>query len=181
MVGEKLKESMGGFTLIELMIVLVIAAILLALAAPGMRNMLERNRLQTGAESLYSSLMFTRSEALKRNQPVIMCKSSSGSACVTTSNDWEQGWLVYVDKDGNLAPDPNEILRVSEAMKAGDTLRATGSIFDTQVVYAVDGSVDGSETFVLCNADADTTTARELDISVTGRVNRNTTTTNCTP
>ena len=176
-----LKRSEKGFTLIELMIVLAIAAVLLTIAAPGLRNLLEKNRLQTGAESLYTSLMFTRSEALKRNQPVTLCKSSSGAACVTSSDNWELGWLVYVDQDGDSVPDPGEILRVSDGLKSGDTLRVTGTGFDTAVIYGIDGTVNGSETFVLCNADANLTAAREIGISVTGRVSRDTTTTDCTP
>jgi hypothetical protein len=96
---------------------------------------------------------------------------------VAGSNNWELGWLVYV---GDPAPDPNEILHVSEGLKSGDTLRATGA-FGDKVIYGVDGTVNGSGTFVLCNADADIATAREIGITVTGRVSRDTTTTDCTP
>ena len=61
-----------GFTLVELMIALLIASILMSIVAPGMASLIEGNRVQASSESLFTSLMLTRSEALKRNRDVTM-------------------------------------------------------------------------------------------------------------
>jgi type IV fimbrial biogenesis protein FimT len=173
-------KKVAGFTLVELMITLLIAAIVLGLAAPGVSRLLERNRLQTSADSLFTGLMLARSEALKRNQPVTVCKSTNGTEC-TAGAAWNQGWLVYADADGDAAVDPNEILRVESTMRAGDTLNVAGADFADEISYNTDGSASGTGTFVLCNAKGEAQYGREIQVEVTGRPRLKTSTTDCTP
>ena len=180
MTNQPTNTHVTGFTLVELMITLLIAAIVLGLAAPGVSDLMERNRLQTSADSLYTGLMLARSEALKRNRPVTLCKSSNGTAC-TAGSSWHQGWLVYSDDDNDDAVDPNEILRVESALKAGDTLQIAGSDFSDDISYNTDGSASGTGTFVLCNADGDVEFGREVQVEVTGRPKLKYSTTDCTP
>ena len=164
-------RHMGGFTLVELMIVLVIAAVLLAIAAPGFRTLLERNRLQSASSNLFTSLMLARSEALKRNQPVWVCKGAT--SCSTGDEGvWEGGWIVHMDPNYPSNFDPNNIIATRQALKSGDTLRvydlsAAGD--SNRISFRPDGSASGETRFVLCNSDADTSTAREVRIGVTGR------------
>ncbi len=127
--------------------------------------------------------MLARSEAIKRNQPVILCKSSTGTSC-TEDSEWEQGWLVFADGDNDGDFDATEtVITVKNALHVGDTLRADNTIgdFTDQVAYATDGSASGSGVFVLCNADADLGNAREIDIAVTGRPTLQLTSLDCTP
>jgi type IV fimbrial biogenesis protein FimT len=62
----------AGFTLIEVMIVIVIAAVLLALAVPAFQDTIDKNRLKAVSEVLYGDFQFAQSEAIKRNQPLIV-------------------------------------------------------------------------------------------------------------
>ena len=179
--GFGIRHREEGFTLIELMITLVIAAILLGIVAPGMATLVERNRLQSTSENLFTSLMLTRSEALKRNREVVMCKSADGTSCATDSGtQWEQGWLVYVDVNGNGDPDTDEILRVSGPLANGMTLRMSGD-FANEISYNTDGTASGAGTFIMCNPSGDTQSAREVAVAFTGRPKMNKTTTSCTP
>lgn len=75
-----------GFTIIELMTVLVIVAILATLAAPDLRQIVVRSRVKTATSDLHTTLMFARSEAIKRNAAV--------SVIPTNASDWSQGWRV---------------------------------------------------------------------------------------
>lgn len=59
-----------GFTVIELMTVLVIAGVLLALAIPSFRELLARNRVEGIAGELATDLQYARSEAVSRNANV---------------------------------------------------------------------------------------------------------------
>jgi type IV fimbrial biogenesis protein FimT len=174
-------QDAAGFTLIELMVTLLVASILMGVVAPGMATLVERNRLQTTSESLYTSLMLARSEALKRNREVLVCKSSDGASCATgVDTQWEQGWLVYVDVDGDGAVDADEILRVSGPLAEGMTLRVAGD-FDDEIGYGTDGTASGTGAFVMCNPTADTQSAREIAVSFTGRPKMNKTTASCVP
>lgn len=174
------KKQTLGFTLVELMAVLMIAAVILGLGVPGMSKMLERNRLQTSTDALYTTLMLTRSEAVKRNREVVLCKSSDGTSC-TAGSQWHQGWLVYADNDNDSAVDPNEVLRVERGMRGGDTLYVAGGDFANEISYNTDGSASGTGTFILCGEAGKAEEGREIEVEVTGRPRLSTTTTDCTP
>lgn len=175
-----MKRKVSGVTLLELLIALLLLAVVLSIAVPGFRNLLDRNALQTAADRFFTALMLTRSEALKRNQVAVICKTSDGASC-TSSGNWEQGWLVYVDVDADSTVDPNEILRVDEGLRNGRTLRVAAGVFDNEVSYRTDGTASGAGTFVLCASDQDLNSAREIEVNVTGRPRLLTTTTDCTP
>jgi len=62
------KSRRAGFTLIELMVTLSVAAILMAIAIPNIRNFLSNNRLSSGVNDLLHSIQVARTEAIKRQQ-----------------------------------------------------------------------------------------------------------------
>ncbi len=68
----------GGFTLIELMIVLVIVAIVLVLVPPGMAQLSLSTNLKSYSHEMLSSVYLARSEAIKRNAPATLCVSTDG-------------------------------------------------------------------------------------------------------
>jgi len=72
-------RRMRGFTIIELMITLVVAAILLAIAIPSFTYLTVSNKLTTSANSLVSNLAIARMAAIKRNADVGVCADSSCS------------------------------------------------------------------------------------------------------
>lgn len=85
-----------GVTLIELLVTLSVAAILLGIAVPSLRDFLVTNRLSSASTELVGALSMARSEAIKRVTTVTVCKSANGVAC-TTAGGWDQGWIVFVD------------------------------------------------------------------------------------
>ncbi len=81
-----------GFTIIELMIVMVILGVMVSLAGPSMRDLIIRTRLKSVASDLHTSLMLARSEAIKRNAAMQLIP-------VDASN-WALGWTVRVQASG---------------------------------------------------------------------------------
>jgi type IV fimbrial biogenesis protein FimT len=75
---------------------------LLALAVPGMDDASLNGKLRSQASAFLSTLHLARSEAIKRNARVAVCKSSDGDICTETGG-WDQGWIVFHDRnnDGN--------------------------------------------------------------------------------
>jgi type IV fimbrial biogenesis protein FimT len=84
-----------GFTLIEALVTISVAAILMAIAVPSFNNATLTSRLRASASELAASAHLARSEAIKRNAVVTMCMSADGSNCAT-SGGWQQGWIVRV-------------------------------------------------------------------------------------
>src|SRR5512134_4005768 len=81
-----------GFTLVELLTVLVILGVFLMLAAPAFSELAASQRVQTAAADLHTSLLRARSEAIKSNGDVTIAKSGSV---------WPGGWVVS-SADGDL-------------------------------------------------------------------------------
>ena len=73
--------AVAGFTMIELMVTVVILAVLVALAAPSYHRLVIDSRMTAQSNDFLTALHFTRSEAVKRNTTVTMCKSADGAAC----------------------------------------------------------------------------------------------------
>mgnify|MGYP003381956147 CR=1 FL=1 len=160
-----------GFTLVELMVTLAIAAILLSIAAPNFVSFIKNNRITTITNDLLADLALARSEAAKRGQAVSVCISSDGLTC--TGSNWLGGRLVFADsgtagtKDGS-----DSIIRVSEAKSNGTTMTSSGFSNTGYIRYGATGTVTTGNTnigtFKVCD-DRTGSFGRLLSISNTGR------------
>ena len=105
------RRRMQGFTAVELMIVVVIVGILTALAAPNMTQMVRNQRVKTAAFDLNASLVFARSEALKRNVAVTVRPNNAA--------DWTQGWTIRDANNNLLKQEANRNLSDKELVFKG--------------------------------------------------------------
>lgn len=155
--------ALGGFTLIELMVTLTVAAILMGLAVPAFRSFLQNDRLMTQASQLSTALYLARAEAVKQDTPVLVCASTNGSTC-SGAGTWETGWIVLSTAPGTTAP-----VQVVPSLSTGTTLRATGGA--PQISFQSTGMVNAPAAigFKLCDARGGTY-ARYLQVNVTGNI-----------
>ena len=82
----------SGFTMIELLVTVAIAAIVLAIGIPNFSKLLKENRTTTQTNLFVSSVNLARSEAVKRGVPVTLCASTDTISCAE-STDWSTGWI----------------------------------------------------------------------------------------
>jgi type IV fimbrial biogenesis protein FimT len=164
-----------GFTIIELMFVVVILTILIAVAAPSMSNLVRDQRVKTAVGDVYAALAFARSEAIKRNVTVGLCSHNGSSGC-QNSTDWATyGWIVYLDSDGNGYPGA-----VSDILKKQDPLsNVTLTVTAAKIGYQGDGrlvpSMGGDSAtnlkFAASVAGNSAITARCVRINLSGQPN----------
>lgn len=94
-----------GFTLTELLIVMVIAAIMAMIALPNMSQWIASRRIASHAERIANLLRFSRGEAVRLNLPVYICpvqvKKGGAPNNKCDFGKKEQGMLAFGDKNGN--------------------------------------------------------------------------------
>lgn len=159
-----------GMTFIELMVTLVVAAILVAAAAPSIFTMVDNNRLLTLSNQVVSAINYTRSEAVKRRYDVVMCvRNSSGNGC-SNLGGFEQGWIIFVncnpavnstpdttnvcDTDGDGTADaPEEILQDSNSVvsnSSGNITIVSNSTGNQRLIeYLPNGNVVNNATLTV--------------------------------
>jgi type IV fimbrial biogenesis protein FimT len=103
-----------GFTLIELMMVLAVGALLMALGASSLGDLLRAQQLRSATGDLFDALALARSQAIARNARVdVLPNDAAGS-------DWAAGWTVFVDRDGDGIPGAgDEIISVHGPLARG--------------------------------------------------------------
>jgi type IV fimbrial biogenesis protein FimT len=147
-----------GFTLVELLVTLTIVAILLAVGAPSLTQMVQRQAVASAMQALASDLRFARSEALKRGTQVELCGSSittttSGTGSTATSTttysclaapigngraDWvSNGWLIRDTTN-------NSIIKVQQKAFGVGALTSTDSTFVFNPTGILSGSAGGN-------------------------------------
>ena len=160
-------KSQAGFSLVELMIVVMIVSVIAVIGGPVMTDTVKNNRVRAEADRILTTLNLTRSEAVKRNQPVSICRSSNGTSCI---GNWEDGWIVFTNSDGDNTVDVgvDKVIRVYEGLNAGYTLG--GSLNANTVTYFSDGSyAGGAGTINICSPDANPSQGWKLMLNTVGR------------
>lgn len=162
----------AGFTLIELMVTLAIFGVLAAIAAPSFNSAILNNKLASFANAFLASAQLARSEAIKRNGSVVLCRSTDRVSCAA-SGGWQQGWIVFHDADNDGEVDAGEtVIQVQQGLSAD--YRFTGDSYS--LAFQPTGGIAALTTLTLCRAAPEPgNQERSIRVSGTGRASVETT------
>lgn len=163
-----------GYTLVELMLVLVVFAVFVTVAAPSMRSLLQGSHLRQESGRLLAALNLARSEAIMRNKPVSLCPSDMAeTGLAECSGTYEGGWLVYSNpnRDKVVNAGTDEVIQVFEGLAPGYRLtNRSGSRTAFELIsYLPDGTSRSNRTFLFCPPLPAVTPSRSVVINIVGR------------
>lgn len=173
--GSDVKRIQAGFTLIELMVVMAIAAILISLAAPSFARLIRSTSVASDVNTFLADLRFARNEAIKRGTVIVMCKSNAPEATTpacSTGTDWKTGWIIFVDDNnsGTYSSDEFLLRQQSALTSSGGITDASGS--DTLFNFVSTGRLrafTSTTKFTFKANVVDTSLERVVCINASGR------------
>lgn len=160
-------DRASGFTLIETLIALVIAALLVGIAVPAWSSASESAHAGATQAALLESLTRSIDHAALTGSEVVLCPGDA-SGCRDTV-DWSHGWVAWADLDGDRTRDAGEtLLQTEPALRGSVHLRSTSG--RRRLVFQPNGGNVGSNvTFTLCDGRG-AAQARSLVLANDGRL-----------
>lgn len=134
-------DDASGFSMMEVMVVVAILGIVLAVAIPNFTSLINSNRLSAAANEFVASFQEARSEAIRLNRQVSLCRTADGSSCASGTN-WTQ-WIV-VSSDGTVLRTGNvrSQLKMSANPALGDKLTFSPGGFASTSAGLASGTVN---------------------------------------
>jgi Tfp pilus assembly protein FimT len=191
-------QRMRGVTLVEALIVVLIAGVLLSLATPNLKSFIRKNKSTAITNQILMYLNLTRSEAAKRGYNVVLCvRNAAGTGCDATSKDFSKGVLMFVDyptassggnqdydgttqfdldTDGS-AESAEEVILLTEPLTTTFSIEPNRAVSSTYayplsaIAFTPSGYVEGTRVFsvIVTNLD-DSTEAGRVVINNAGRL-----------
>lgn len=159
-----------AFSLHEALVALTVVSTIATVAVPSFRHLITSQRMTGAINSLVTGLHLARSEAIKHRKHAVLCPSLDGRACYISGSShtvWEEGYLLYIDQNGNRKFDADEMaVRLFDATA---DLHIRSSAGRDHVTYLPNGMASGSNlTITFCDKHG-RGTPRAVIVSNSGR------------
>jgi len=161
------KSWQRGFTALELMVTMTIAAILLTAGVPAIKNYSWNLRMKTAMDSLRTDMNLARGRAISHNIQTIICPATNGDDC-SGSSAWQHGWIVFTDLNGDRRKQDGEpLLKHTPPVELVDI---SSSQSRSNLRFYPNGSAPGSNLSILFCDQRGADYAGIIAVSNTGRI-----------
>ncbi|MGZ5181365.1 MAG: GspH/FimT family pseudopilin [Ramlibacter sp.] len=141
------QSRQGGFTLLELLVVMTVAAIMMAIAVPSFRTFTAGQRVKSVSSDVTAAMLLARSEAIKRNHAITIAP---------TGGSWVNGWTV---QDTVASP--------AVTLGSRNPLGGLAVTGPASVVYQGNGRIGAASSFQLASS-TDPSIVRCVKVDLTG-------------
>ena len=158
------RHLVQGLSLLELLVTLLILSLLISFASASYEPLIIEQRGSTVLSDLRHLVQFARSEAIKRNQRVVLCPSQNGTSCAQV---WSSRVILFADPDN-----AREVGSVEEVLRDLQLVNPSEAIAYNRaaLVFGALGQTLGSNgTFTYCWKNRPGS-ARGLIVSRLGRL-----------
>ena len=154
-----MRNSSQGFTLVELMVTIAVAAILLTIGVPSLVSMYEGFRANSNVEKIHNVMAFARNQAISYGATVNVCPFASATSCGTSTN-WKGGIRVFITDAGGT----DKELRAIDSFHNNDKVKGPSGT----ITFSPEGLSSGG-TLIYCPGGK-TAESQSVDISTSGKV-----------
>jgi len=143
--------------------------VILSAAVPSFIDFINDRKMLTMAVDFASSIELTRATAINSKETVSMCATNNSSTC--TGTDWHEGWIIFIDDDGDLDKDPTETM---VAVRQGTGNPITASL-DSDIRDGISFNRTGTANFstvnfaVFCDSRGLVETSQAVVATIAGR------------
>lgn len=163
------RAASRGFTIIEVMLTVALAAVLMAVAVPSFRTMIANNRLASQTTEIVAAINFARSEAIAHNTSVSLCRANLEASvnCANTAGEWD--FFIVRDSAGTVLrrgalPDYGGSVSF-ESDLTGDTIS-----FTPDGLARTGGVLVSDNVFTACSTAVDSDNMRVLTVGAGSRL-----------
>jgi type IV fimbrial biogenesis protein FimT len=142
-----------GFSLIELIATLAIAAILITMIIPSFNTLSVKNQQTDELNSMVHHFYLARSLSTANETRYVLCPSSDSERCTNTT-DWSHGYILFEDINPDGTRDASEQLQAVHQPTNDTRIDIDSGQDRSRVVYQTDGHPIGYNlTMTFCDLD----------------------------
>lgn len=127
-------NSQKGVTLVELMVTVIVAATILGIGIPSFRNLIINNRMVSQANELIGIVTLARSEAIRRNSTVTLCRAGANDATACANTSETTAWDHWIIRTAS-----GDIIQRGSFQRYNNTINISTTLTNGQIQFRADG------------------------------------------